>query len=148
MYTNSSHFCLNIHVSNPGNQWYRLVLNSSQLQPFLYPHTRDEARNLNLPIWALGFLEISLTAAAQILFSVSSSASSHIWDTSSQDASTFPQGPFAVDPEARKSLHHAVDSTWISYTFAIIFLVLCYVRKAIDGMHHSIRDTDPTTQLC
>lgn len=80
----------------------------------------------------MGALETSLTAAAQILFSLSKSAADHVWSLSSQDPSTFPLGVFTVDPAARRSLDHAVDSIWVSHAFALIFLVLCYVRGQID----------------
>lgn len=50
-----------------------------------------------------------------------------------QDPATVPEGGFQMDWIARESLHHAVDSTWISHTFAVTFLVLCYVRNIVDG---------------
>jgi hypothetical protein len=81
----------------------------------------------------LGFLETSLTAASQILLSVTTQALQIVWDLRSQNLDSYPEGNFAVDSAARKSLHHSVDATWISFTFAMTFLVLTYIRNAIDG---------------
>jgi hypothetical protein len=88
---------------------------------------------LPLPSWAPQPLTVSINAASQILLCVSKTSFQSILDLESQRPSTFPEGNFFLDPDARESLHHAVDSTWISYTFAITFLSLCYLRKIIDG---------------
>lgn len=34
---------------------------------------------------------------------------------------------------AVRRLYYAVDPIWISHTFAVIFLVLCYIRGVVDG---------------
>ena len=52
-----------------------------------------------------------------------------------RDPTTFPEGGFQIGWDARESLHHAVDSTWISHTFAVTFLVLCYARHIVDGTY-------------
>jgi hypothetical protein len=78
---------------------------------------------------------MSLTAASQILLSPTMNASDFVWELNSQNTASYPNGDtdFVIDPEARKSLHHAVDATWISFTFALTFTVLAYIRKTIDG---------------
>ncbi|KAL1901811.1 hypothetical protein Sste5346_001514 [Sporothrix stenoceras] len=115
-------------------RWYQLALNSSALRRILSLGPSDDTTRQTAPlqVWVLGALETSLTAAAQILFSLSTGAAESVWSLSSQDPSTFPLGVFVVDPLARRSLDHAVDSIWVSHAFALIFLVLCYVRGQVD----------------
>jgi hypothetical protein len=43
-----------------------------------------------------------------------------------------PQGRFTLDVEAINRIKYSVDSTWISYSFATIFLVLCYKGSIVD----------------
>jgi len=50
-----------------------------------------------------------------------------------RNANKYKRGHFYADASAIKRLYYAVDSTWISQTFAVTFLVLCYVRGTIDG---------------
>jgi len=57
----------------------------------------------------------------------------NVWNIDSQISETFPEGPFDVDEDALKRLYYAVDSTWITHTFAVVFLVLCFIRGVIDG---------------
>lgn len=83
-------------------------------------------------------MTVSLTAASRILLSVSEISFSSVESVDSLDPSTFPDGVFLIEHEARRTLHYAVDSTWISYTFAITFLVLCYLRRIIDGKDDEI----------
>ena len=78
-------------------------------------------------------LEISLTAASQMLISLSSSGADYVWSLESQNIATFPEGPFSADNAALQRLYYAVDSTWISHTFAVTFLVLCYVKGVVSG---------------
>ncbi|KAH8895328.1 hypothetical protein GQ53DRAFT_49766 [Thozetella sp. PMI_491] len=111
-------------------RWYRLSLNSSILRPLLSFSTRSGSDPF--PAWALEFLETSLTAASQMLISLSVGADRVVWGLTARDPSSYPAGPFKVDPAARFSLHHAIDTTWISHTFALTFLVLCYIRNTID----------------
>ena len=68
-----------------------------------------------------------------MLFSFSILGADYVWLLESQNSETFPAGPYSVDGAALKRLYYAVDSTWISLTFSITFLVLCYVRGTIDG---------------
>jgi hypothetical protein len=94
-----------------------------------------------LQISLLQSFEISLTAAAQILLSLSANGSKYVWILDSQNRASFPNGAFQVDIDAVRRLHYAVDSTWISHTFAVTFLVLCYIRGAIDGKY---RESPPS----
>lgn len=120
------------HIQMPFTslRWYRLSLNSSLLRPLLSSSTRSQTDILH--VWTLGFLETSTTAASQILLSLATGASRFIWNVDSQNLNTYPSEEFSIDPAARASLHHAVDATWISFTFALTFLVLCYIRRTID----------------
>ncbi|KAF4633767.1 hypothetical protein G7Y89_g4355 [Cudoniella acicularis] len=111
-------------------RWYRLALNSASLGPHLSPVSHSQPQPLQ--IWLLQALETCLTAASQMLFSLSNYGAEHVWRLESQNTSTFPSGPFPADPDALRRLYYAVDSTWISHTFAVAFLVLCYVRGMID----------------
>ncbi|KAL3439916.1 hypothetical protein BJX65DRAFT_300813 [Aspergillus insuetus] len=78
-------------------------------------------------------IEASLIAAAQILISLSTMGEHYIAQLRSSDASSFPVGSFEADLEAVRRLRYAVDSTWISHTFAVTYLVLCYTRGTVDG---------------
>lgn len=112
-------------------RWYRLALNSASLEPLLsYKKPADPEPT---QLWRLQSLEISLTAAAQILLALSTIAPEVTWNVSSQDTAALRTGAFSADVAACKRLLYAVDSTWISMTFATAFLVLCYVRQAING---------------
>lgn len=73
-----------------------------------------------------------------MLVSLSSHGPDYVWRLESQDTATFPTGPLTVDIQALSRLYYAVDSTWISHTFAITFLVLCFVRGTVDGKSHTI----------
>jgi hypothetical protein len=110
-------------------RWYRLALNSASLAPLF--SSEQQARPSHL--LSLQCLEKSLTAACQIVFSSSSDAGTFVYDVESQLPSSFPGGPFVLDREALHRMQYAVDSSWISYTFAITFLVLCFVREIVDG---------------
>jgi len=111
-------------------RWYRLAINSASLEPSLSVKEPSESRSTQL--WRLQSLETSLTAASQMLMALSTSTPQAIWDLDSQNTDSFPSGSFTEDLVACKRLSYAVDSTWISHTFAAAFLVLCYVRKVID----------------
>jgi hypothetical protein len=86
-----------------------------------------------LRVSLLQSLEISLTAASHMLVSLSCHGESSVWGLESQDISSFPNGPFRADASAVRRLYYAVDSIWVSHTFAVIFLVLCYIRGIVDG---------------
>lgn len=69
-----------------------------------------------------------------MLISLCSDGETYVWSLESQNLSSFPNRPFHVDIAAVRRLYYAVDPTWISYTFAVTFLALCYIRGVIDGM--------------
>jgi hypothetical protein len=68
-----------------------------------------------------------------MILSLSAYGADFVWRLDSQSPSSFPDGPFHADPGSIGRLYYAVDSTWISYTFAATFLVICYMRGIIDG---------------
>jgi hypothetical protein len=115
-------------------RWYRLAMNSASLGSLL--SAKEPSSSRPTPLWRLQSLETSLTAASQMLMALSNSAPEKIWDLDSQNADSFPPGYYTENLAACKRLSYAVDSTWISHTFAAAFLVLCYVRKVIDGTVH------------
>lgn len=110
-------------------RWYRLALNSASINR----PSKATSQSHMLPIERFQPLHISLTAAAQIILSFSESAARFIWDVDSQDPFTFPDGPYFVDSGALKRLLCAIDSAWISFTFAVTFLSFCYFKHMIDG---------------
>lgn len=112
-------------------RWYRLALNSASLAPLFSPE--KQARPQHSHLLSIQYLEKSLTAACQIVFSYSFDAGDFVWDLESQLPSSFPGGLFKLDVEALQRMQYAVDSSWISYTFAVTFLVLCFVRQIVDG---------------
>ncbi|KEQ99280.1 hypothetical protein AUEXF2481DRAFT_36596 [Aureobasidium subglaciale EXF-2481] len=111
-------------------RWYRLALNSASLAQLFSPRKALDSQQSQLLL--LQSLEVCLTSASQIIISHSKNAGGWIWSIESQLASSFPEGPFEPDPEALGRLQYAVDSSWISYTFAVTFIVLCFVRGFID----------------
>ena len=112
-------------------RWYRLAMNSASLEPLL--SVKEPSSSGPTQLWRLQSLETSLTAASQMLIALSTSAAKKVWDLDSQNTASFPSEAFTADLAACKRLAYAVDSTWISHTFAAAFLVLCYVRKVVDG---------------
>ena len=106
-------------------------MNSASLTPLL--SAASQLRVETVPETLRQPLQVSVTAAAQMIISLSSYGPEYVWKLDSQAPLTFPDGPFHADPEAIGRLYYAVDSTWISYTFAVTFLVICYMRGAIDG---------------
>lgn len=68
-----------------------------------------------------------------MLVSLCSDGETYVWGIESQNLPSFPNRPFHVDTAAVRRLYYAVDPTWISYTFAVTFLALCYIRGVIDG---------------
>ncbi|KAJ5316931.1 hypothetical protein PENANT_c030G03537 [Penicillium antarcticum] len=55
-----------------------------------------------------------------------------VFSLDSQNMSSFPEAAYHADRGSLGRLYYAVDSTWISHTFAITFLSLCYIRGVID----------------
>lgn len=112
-------------------RWYRFALNNTCLAPLL-SSVNPELDNRG-PLAFVQALDNSLTAASQILLSLSAAGSRYVWTVESQTAATFPPGEWQVDPDAIARFRFAVDSSWVTHTYATIFLVLCYTRKVIDG---------------
>jgi hypothetical protein len=126
----SSHLCQTESQHNrlPFNslRWYRLALNSAPLGELLAA-TEDPGP---IQVTQLQSLDISLKAATQILLSLSEKG----WQLWTDERQTeWPSGPFMTDRCATAQLAYAVDSTWISLTFAIAFIIICYVRGIVDG---------------
>ncbi|QGA17437.1 hypothetical protein EYB26_005108 [Talaromyces marneffei] len=128
---------------------YRLALNSASLGPLLSPAAQKSQPTSRAS--QLQSLDISLSAAAQMLISLCSDGETYVWDLESQNAPSFPSRPFHVDVAAVRRLYYAVDPTWISYAFAVTFLTLCYIRGVIDEdlqIHHAnIASPENTTLL-
>jgi hypothetical protein len=74
-----------------------------------------------------------------MLISLTSDGETYVWGVESQNIPSFPNRPFHVDIAAVRRLYYAVDPTWISYTFSVTFLALCYIRGVIDGMSKSTK---------
>ncbi|KAJ5987442.1 hypothetical protein N7451_011807 [Penicillium sp. IBT 35674x] len=118
------------HMPFNSVRWYRLSLNSASLTPLLV-----ETKFPDKPLLASlhQTLNISLTSAAQMILSLSIFGEEFVWGLNSQDRLTFPNdGPYHADPDSIDRLFCAVDSTWISHTFAVTFLALCYIRGIVD----------------
>ncbi|ORY35344.1 hypothetical protein BCR39DRAFT_584987 [Naematelia encephala] len=115
-------------------RWYRLALNSASLGPLLSVQPPGHTRPLQVSL--LQSLEASINAAAQIIISLSSYGSSYVWTVSMDNEASWPLGPWSPDAEAVARLYFAVDSAWISHTFAVTFLVLCYIRGTVDDNLH------------
>ncbi|OAL28712.1 hypothetical protein AYO22_02577 [Fonsecaea multimorphosa] len=125
-YTHFQH----VHLPFTSLRWCRLALNSAVLGPYLASIIEGDTQPSH--VWILEALETSLTAAMQIIFCVSTLGHDHVWGIDSQDACTVPTDRFAVDQTTLERLCYAVDSTWVSYTFAVTFLAFCYVKGLVD----------------
>ncbi|OQV09778.1 Fungal Zn2-Cys6 binuclear cluster domain-containing protein [Cladophialophora immunda] len=119
-----------VHLPFTSLRWCRLALNSAVLGPYLTSITQEDSQPSH--VWVLEALETSLTAAMQIIFCVSTLGHDYVWRISSQDASTVPAERFVVDQTTLERLSYAVDSMWVSYTFAVTFLAFCYVKGLVD----------------
>lgn len=109
-------------------RWYRLAINSAGLGSILSPKSTQQPMQLSL----LQALDNSLTAAAQTILALANETNWQSWTSQSQILSSFPSGPFTIDEAAIGRFRFAVDSAWITHSFAAVFLVLCYTRGAID----------------
>ena len=123
-------------------RWCRLALNSAQLEPVLSSsrHVDSVSAPLTLPV--LQSLEVCINAALHILTSLSEEGS---WLLQSQEPQK-PQSHLRMDGDAVQRLAYAVDSTWISHTFAVAFLILCYIRGIINDDLNVCVLTPPNTQ--
>ncbi|KAK3632733.1 hypothetical protein LTR56_016203 [Elasticomyces elasticus] len=113
-------------------RWCRLALNSAQLTPLLSPTRRPDALPAPLTLPVLQSLEICLSAALHILLSLSDVGTELLQQQAATQTLYQPSGPLKVANTATIRLGYAVDSAWISHTFAIAFLILCYIRGAVD----------------
>ena len=73
-----------------------------------------------------------LESSVQIILSLSSSIGSDVMDVN-YDSFRALSGPFTLDAATIDRLVYSVDSTWISLSFAVIFLVICHVKGLVDG---------------
>ncbi|KIW16284.1 hypothetical protein PV08_06335 [Exophiala spinifera] len=119
-----------VHLPFTSLRWCRLALNSAVLGPYLNSNPDENIQPSHL--WVLEAVETSISAATQIIFCVSTLGHEHIWSLDAQNASTVPREPFVVDKVTLERLSYAVDSTWVSYTFAVTFLAFCYVKGVVN----------------
>ncbi|TVY41295.1 hypothetical protein LOCC1_G004267, partial [Lachnellula occidentalis] len=110
---------------------YRLAINSAGLGSMLsrkQKHQHQEPMQLSL----LQALDSSLLAAAQTIFALANETNTQSWTRQSDSLASFPLCPFTIDETALDRFRFSVDSSWITHSFAAVFLVLCYARGAID----------------
>ncbi|PWN18411.1 hypothetical protein BCV69DRAFT_72240 [Microstroma glucosiphilum] len=113
-------------------RWYRLAINSSVLRPLLSTPLTSATRNLQYSF--VEPLDQSLTAAARILVAYTVSAEQYLPGLKHHIPTSFPEEEkdWKIDDEAVRKLCFAVDSYWVTMTFAVVFLALCYIRGRID----------------
>lgn len=110
---------------------YRLTVNSSCLSTLLARPDPESLHPGSVPLHSIEALDVSLTAACQTILALSEQATWKTWSTHSS-ISSIPAGPFAIDRSAVERISFSVDSSWVSHSFAVVFLVLCFARGAID----------------
>ncbi|TVY84479.1 hypothetical protein LSUE1_G000773 [Lachnellula suecica] len=110
-------------------RWYRLAINSAGLGNIL---SRNKHRQEPMDLCLLQSLDISLLAAGQTIFALANETSTLTWPAQSQSLPAFPDEIFTIDMAALGRFRFAVDSSWITHSFAAVFLVLCYTRGVID----------------
>ncbi|TVY89300.1 hypothetical protein LAWI1_G001076, partial [Lachnellula willkommii] len=108
---------------------YRLAINSAGLGSML---SRKQQHHEPMQLSLLQALDASLLAAAQTIFALSNETNTQTWTRQSYSLTTFPLCPFTLDETALGRFRFSVDSSWITHSFAAVFLVLCYARGAID----------------
>jgi hypothetical protein len=106
---------------------YRLAMNSACLSSLLRPSGGPG----QVSIHVLEALQVSLHTAALTVFALSEQSKYQPWETY-VSIDSLPQGRYTMDMEAIGRIKYSVDSTWISYSFAAMFLVLCYKGGLID----------------
>ncbi|KAF5511275.1 Transcriptional activator of proteases prtT [Colletotrichum siamense] len=106
---------------------YRLSINSACLSPLLRPSGGQG----QISIYVLQALEVSLHTAALTIFALAEQSRHRSWGHY-QSIDSLPRGRYTADIEAINRIKYSVDSTWISYSFATMFLVLCYKNGIID----------------
>ncbi|EEA19474.1 conserved hypothetical protein [Talaromyces marneffei ATCC 18224] len=111
---------------------YRLTVNSSCLSTLLARPAPESSINPGgIPLHSIEALDVSLTAACQTILALSEQVTWETWSTHSS-ISSIPPGPLAANRTAVERISFSVDSSWVSHSFAAIFLVLCFARGAID----------------
>ncbi|KAH0420668.1 hypothetical protein CcaCcLH18_13879 [Colletotrichum camelliae] len=106
---------------------YRLSINSACLSPLLRPSGGQG----QISIYVLQALEVSLHTAALTIFALSEQSRHQQWGQY-KTIDLLPRGRYTPDMEAINRIKYSVDSTWISYSFATMFLVLCYKNGIVD----------------
>ncbi|KAJ0316414.1 hypothetical protein COL5a_011613 [Colletotrichum fioriniae] len=106
---------------------YRLSINSACLSPLL----RASGGPGRISIYVLQALEVSLHTAALTIFALSEQSTHQTWGNY-KTVDALPKGSYTPDTEAINRIKYSVDSTWISYSFATMFLVLCYKNGIVD----------------
>ncbi|KAK1845702.1 C6 transcription factor [Colletotrichum chrysophilum] len=106
---------------------YRLSINSACLSPLLRPSGGQG----QISIYVLQALEVSLHTAALTIFALAEQSRHRSWGHY-KSIDSLPRGRYTADIEAINRIKYSVDSTWISYSFATMFLVLCYKNGIID----------------
>lgn len=111
---------------------YRLTVNSSCLSTLLARPAPESSLNPGvIPLHSIEALDVSLTAACQTILALSEQATWETWGTHSS-ISSIPPGPLVINRAAIERISFSVDSSWVSHSFAAVFLVLCFARGAID----------------
>ncbi|KAK1463839.1 hypothetical protein CMEL01_12600 [Colletotrichum melonis] len=106
---------------------YRLSINSACLTPLL----RASGGPGRISIYMLQALEVSLHTAALTIFALSEQSTHQPW-ANYKTVEALPTGSYIPDMNAINRIKYSVDSTWISYSFATMFLVLCYKNGIVD----------------
>ncbi|KAH8895530.1 hypothetical protein GQ53DRAFT_804356 [Thozetella sp. PMI_491] len=76
-------------------------------------------------------LDVSISAACCTILALSQQAPGRASPVEFR-ATSIPPGPLTADRAAVESISFSVDSSWVSHSFAAMFLVLCFTRNAID----------------
>ncbi|KAI0470545.1 hypothetical protein GGR56DRAFT_668055 [Xylariaceae sp. FL0804] len=120
---------------------YRLSVNSACLAPIMSASSSSSASDsfppsspngIEYSLHTLQALDISLLAAAQTLYALSEQSSWQTWPTRAAALSRFPDAALTPDPDALRRFSYSVDSSWITHSFAAVFLVFCYTRGLVD----------------
>ncbi|TVY35694.1 putative transcriptional regulatory protein [Lachnellula subtilissima] len=100
---------------------YRLAINSAGLGSML---SRKQQPHEPMQLSLLQALDASLLAAAQTIFALSNETNTQSWTRQSYSLTSFPVCPFTIDETALGRFRFSVDSSWITHSFAAVFLVL------------------------
>lgn len=114
-------------------RWYRLALNTAPLGSLLSPTRNNQSAPNHRQLPLLQSLDISVRTASHILLALSTHRSDVLSLRGSSSGAALPIGPFDIDKHATTQLLYSVDSTWVTLTFSVAFLVLADLRGTIDG---------------